>query len=106
MQQMTPFDGGDGTIKDGAVGTHSVAEMAPLDGADGTKEWRKWHSLKLLNTSTNTLEAHSTTQADPAEVLPSSWVLRKLLVQNRAHPRVTKDLLAANASAKAFVSWL
>jgi len=32
--------------------------------------------------------------------------LRKILVQNRAHPRVTKDLLAANASARAFVSWL
>jgi hypothetical protein len=106
MAQVTPLDGGDGTINAGAVGTHSVAEMALLDGADGTKEWRKWHSLKLLNTSTNTLEAHSTTQADPAEVLPSSWVLRKILVQNRAHPRVTKDLLAANASAKAFVSWL
>lgn len=106
MAQVTPLDGGDGTINVGAVGTHSVAEVAPLDGADGTKEWRKWHSLKLLNTSTNTLESHSTTQANPAEVLPSSWSLRKLLVQNRAHPRVTKDLLAASASAKAFVSWL
>ncbi len=106
MAQVTPLDGGDGTINGGAVGTHSVAEVAPLDGADGTKEWRKWHSLKLLNTSTNTLESHSTTQANPAEVLPSSWSLRKLLVQNRAHPRVTKDLLAANTSARAFVSWL
>lgn len=67
MAQVTPLDGGDGTINAGAVGTHSVAEMAPLNGADGTKEWRKWHSLKLLNTSTNTLESHSTTQADPAE---------------------------------------
>jgi hypothetical protein len=106
MAQVTPLDGGDGTINAGANGTHNVAEMAPLDGADGTKEWRKWHSLKLLNTSTNTLEAHSTTQADPAEVLPLSWSLRKLLVQNRAHLRVTKELLAANASARAFVSWL
>jgi len=106
MAQVTPLGGGDGTINAGAVGTNSLAELAPLDGADGTKEWRKWHSLKLLNTSTNTLESHSTTQADPAEVLPSSWALRKLLVQNRAHPRVTKELLAANASARAFVSWL
>lgn len=106
MAQLTPLDGEDGTINAGAVGTIKMAEMAPLNGADGTKEWRKWHSLKHLNTSTNTLEAHSTTQADPAEVLPSSWVLRKILVQNRAHPRVTKDLLAANASTRAFVSWL
>ena len=106
VAQLTPLDGVDGTINAGAVGTIKMAEMAPLNGADGTIKWRKWHSLKHLNTSTNTLEAHSTTQADPAEVLPSSWVLRKILVQNRAHPRVTKDLLAANASTRAFVSWL
>jgi hypothetical protein len=38
--------------------------------------------------------------------VPSSWVLRKILVQARVHPKVTKDLLAKNASVQAFVSWL
>jgi hypothetical protein len=28
------------------------------------------------------------------------------LIQSRVHPKVTKDLLAKNASVKAFVSWL
>jgi hypothetical protein len=96
----------DEPIFGGASGTINVAEMALLNGAEGTKEWRKWHSLKLLNTSTNTLESHSTPQAELEEVLPSSWSLRKLLIQNRAHPRVTKELLAANVPVRAFVSWL
>ena len=69
MAQVAPLDGGDGTIKAGASGTHNVAEMAPLNGVDGTKEWRKWHSLKHLNTSPNTLEAHSTTEADRKSVV-------------------------------------
>jgi len=106
MAQVALMAGGDDTIKHGAVDTHNVAQVALLDGADGTDEWRKWHSLKHLNTSPNTLESHSTTQTDPVEVLPAAWSLRKLLIQNRAHPRVTKELLAANASVQAFVSWL
>jgi hypothetical protein len=82
-----------------------MAEMAPLDGAVGTLAWREWHSIKHLNTNSNTQERTSTTQDTPAAA-PSSWVLRKILVQARVHPKVTKDLLAKNASVQAFVSWL
>jgi hypothetical protein len=32
--------------------------------------------------------------------------LQNILVQSRVHPKVGKDLLAKNASVKAFVSWL
>jgi hypothetical protein len=83
-----------------------MAEMAPLDGAVGTLKWREWHSLKHLNTDSNTQERISPTTQDTPAAAPSSWVLRKILVQARVHPKVTKDLLAKNASVQAFVSWL
>jgi len=84
-----------------------MADLSPLGGADDTIGWREWHSLKHLNTSQKSQERISpTTQDKPAAAVPSSWVLRKLLIQSRVHPKVTKDLLAKNASAQAFVSWL
>ncbi len=106
------FDGAIDTIKlaqvallNGADDTINLAQMTPLDGAVDTDEWRKWHSLKHLNTDSNTVKAHITTNAETVAV-PSTWVLRKLLIQNNAHPKIVKELLAANASVQAFVSWL
>lgn len=107
MAQMAPEGGADSTHTAGANGTHRMAELAPLGGADDTIGWREWHSLKHLNTSQKPQERISpTTQDNPAAAVPSSWVLRKLLIQSSVHPKVTKDLLAKNASVKAFVSWL
>jgi hypothetical protein len=107
MAQMAPVDGADDTHKPGANGTNTMAEMAPLEGADGTIAWREWHGLKHLNTSQKPQERITpTTQDSPAAAVPSSWVLRKILTQSRVHPKVTKDLLAKNASARAFISWL
>jgi hypothetical protein len=106
------FDGANGTHKmaelalsDGADDTHKLAQMAPLDGAVDTTRWREWHSLKYLNTDSNTDQTHPTTCEEPVAA-PSDWNLRKLLLQGNAHPRVVKELLSANASAQAFVSWL
>ncbi len=106
------FDGAIDTIKlaqvallNGADDTINLAQMTPLDGAVDTDEWRKWHSLKHLNTDSNTVKAHITTNAETVAV-PSTWVLRKLLIQNNAHPKIVKELLVANASVQAFVSWL
>ena len=106
LAQLAPTDGADDTIKHGANDTHRMAEMAPLDGAVGTLKWREWHSLKHLNTDSNTQERITPTTQDTPAAAPSSWVLRKILVQARVHPKVTKDLLAKNASVQAFVSWL
>lgn len=106
LAQTTPTSGAVGTITPGANDTHSVAEMAPLDGADGTLRWREWHSNKHLNTSPNTQESITPTTRDIPAAAPASWVLRKILVQARVHPKVTKDLLAKNASVRLFVSWL
>ena len=107
------FDGASDTIRlaqvapmDGADDTYRMAEMAPLDGASGTPGWREWHGLKHLSTDLKTPERITpTTRITPA-VVPFKWILRKILAQAHAHPKVTKDLLAKNASAQAFVSWL
>jgi hypothetical protein len=81
--------------------------MAPINGADGTLKWRGWHSLKHLKTdSNNTPQSTDTTSTKAAAVFPTTWFLRKLLIQNHAHPKVTKELLSKNASARALVSWL
>jgi hypothetical protein len=104
--EVASLNGVDGTIKSGANGTHSMAELAPMDGAGGTLKWREWHSLKHLNTDSNTQERITpTTEGTPAAV-PSSWVLRKILIRSHVHPIVTKSLLAKNASVRVFVSWL
>ena len=107
MARMTPVHGADDTHKDGANGTHTMAQLAPLEGANGTLSWREWHGLKHLNTSQKPQERITPTTKDSlVAAVPSSWVLRKILVLSRVHPKVTKDLLAKNASVKAFVSWL
>jgi hypothetical protein len=118
--------GADDTIRSGANGTHTMAEMAPLDGAGGTVVWREWHGLKHLNTSQNTSERITSTTQDslvvavpsscPVGVVPAAlrrggtmphrWVLRKILIRSHVHPKVMKDLLAKNASVRMFVSWL
>jgi hypothetical protein len=92
-------------LSNGADDTINVAQMSPLNGAVDTDGWRKWHSLKHLNTDLNTCKAQITTKPEPVAV-PSHWVLRKLLVQNNAHPKIVKEMLAANASVQAFVSWV
>jgi len=105
--QVAQISGEVDTITRSAPGTHSVAHVTPMEGGDGTEAWRERHSLKHLTTVPNTTELiTSTTQTLAAAVLPSNWVLRKLLVQNHVHPKVTKELLSANASAQAFVSWV
>jgi predicted DNA-binding transcriptional regulator AlpA len=107
MARMAPVDGAVDTHKDGADGTHTMAQLAPMEGADDTNGWREWHRLKHLNTSHKPQKrVTTTTQDDPAAAVPSSWVLRKILIQSRVHPKVAKDLHAKNASVKAFVSWL
>jgi hypothetical protein len=97
MAQMSLADGGDDTI--------NLAQMTPLDGAVDTDEWRKWHSIKLLNTDSSTYKTHSTTSLEPVAV-PENWNLQKLLLQNNAHPRVTKELLAKNVPVQRFLSWI
>jgi hypothetical protein len=90
----------------GADGTQAMAEMAPSKGAHGTAGWREWRSLKHLSTDINTQGRNApSTQIQSADV-PSSWLLRKLLIQSHLHSKAIKELLAKNASVLAFISWL
>jgi hypothetical protein len=59
-------------------------------------------NTKKKNTST-TKHARS---AKAAEAVPSFWELEALLGQNDVHPKVQKELLEAQASVHAFVSWV
>lgn len=56
------------------------------------------------NTST-TQHAHAKT-AEAAGVAPQFWELESLLQQNDVHPKVQRELLDAQASVHAFVSWV
>jgi hypothetical protein len=57
-------------------------------------------NTKKNNTS---ITQHSQQAAGAA---PAFWELKTLLRQNNVHPRVQRELLEANASVHAFVSWL
>lgn len=69
----------------------------------------KTNLLSSVNTTTfNTSHDESEKQHDPSVeqgvVLPSAWVLDRLLVQSRVHPKTQKTV--RGGSAKALVSWL
>ncbi|HUH96617.1 MAG TPA: hypothetical protein VLZ89_04610 [Anaerolineales bacterium] len=104
--QMAPPSGGDDTHKPGAPDTIGAAQLAPRHGAAGTNGRREWHRLKHLSTFPDSAKSSTTTTQTTAAAVPSAWVLRKLLIGNHVHPRVTKRLLAGRASAQAFVSWV
>lgn len=57
-----------------------------------------------LNTSRSEGDKHSDPTVGQGAVLPSAWVLDRLLVQNKVHPKTQKTV--RGGSAKALVSWL
>ena len=57
-----------------------------------------------LNTSRREGENESDLSVGKGAVLPSSWVLDRLLVQNKVHPKTQKTV--RGGSAKALISWL
>jgi hypothetical protein len=103
---MASFIGEIDTIKNGADGTHTKAQLTRKEGGVDTSAWREWHSIKHLNNISNTTDVNTSTIQKQAAVVPQSWILRKLLIQNHVHPKVIKELLSANASVLAFVSWI
>ena len=69
----------------------------------------KPNPLNSVNTTTlSTSHVESEKQDDPTvekgAVLPSAWVLDRLLVQNKVHPKTQKTV--RGGSAKALISWL
>ena len=93
-----------------ADGSNSQTQMAALVGANGSNmvdaNGTALNSLKHpLNTNKNNT---STTQhaENSAGVVPKFWELETLLQLNHVHPKVQRELLEAQASVHAFVSWV
>lgn len=57
-----------------------------------------------LNTSRSQGDKNSDSMVGQGAVLPSAWVLDRLLAQNKVHPKTQKTV--RGGSAKALVSWL
>jgi hypothetical protein len=57
-----------------------------------------------LNTSPDESEKQGPPTVEKGVVLPSAWVLDRLLVQNKVHPKTQKSV--RGGSARALVSWL
>ncbi len=93
-----------------ADGTNSRTRMAGLVGANGSNmvdaNGTDLNSLKhpLSTHQNNTSTTQHTRTA--AEAVPAFWDLKTLLQQNDVHPRLQRELLEAQASVHAFVSWV
>lgn len=101
-----------GSHKADADGSHNQTQMEGVTGANGSNMADANGSV--LNSFKHPLNTHkkntSTTQHARGEetveaVIPDFWELESLLQQNDVHPRIQKELLEAQASAHAFVSW-
>jgi hypothetical protein len=99
-----------GTIRVDADGSNSQTQMAVvvdangsnMVGANGTALSSFKHPLNTHTKNTSTTQ-HNDKAAGAA---PAFWKLETLLQQNDVHPKVQKELLEAQASVHAFVSWV
>jgi hypothetical protein len=99
-----------GRIRVGADGSNSQARMEGLVDASGSNmvdaNGTALNSLKHpANTKKNNTSITQHSQRAEGAV-PAFWELKSLLRQNNVHPKVQRELLDANASVHAFVSWV
>lgn len=89
-----------------ANGSNSRTQMEAMTGADGSNMVdANGTVLNSLKHTLNTQENNTSTTAG-TEAVPDHWELKTLLQQNHVHPKVQRELLDAQASVYAFVSWL
>ena len=93
----------DGTNNAGADGSNRLdANGTNMAGANGTVKSTLKHPLNTQRENTPT-----TLHIEEAEeVAPAHWELKRLLHQNNVHPKVQRELLEAQTSVQAFVSWV
>jgi hypothetical protein len=102
--------GANGSISLDADGSNSRTQMEAIVGANGSN--RVDANGTVLNSLKHPLNTQrkntSTTQhaEKTAGVAPHFWELETLLQQNDVHPKVQRELLEAQASVQAFVSWV
>jgi hypothetical protein len=104
--------GAHGSISAGAHGSHSPgahgsytlgAHGSHMAGANGTVK-NSFKHLKNTHTANTATTQHGDLEAGAAA--PLRFELRRLLGQNKVHPRVQKELLDCGARVHAFVSWV
>jgi len=101
-----------GRIMAGADGSHSQTQVEAIADANGSNmadaNGSVLNSFKHpANTDKeNTATTQHARRANPAEAAPRFWELETLLQQNDVHPKVQRELLEAQASVHAFVSWV
>jgi hypothetical protein len=104
-----PLDA-NGSIRVDANGSNSQTQMEALAGANGSIMVDANGTVKstlkhLLNTQReNTPTTQHAEEADATA--PANWELKTLLRHNNVHPKVQRELLEAQASVQAFVSWV
>lgn len=64
------------------------------------------HPRNTDKKNTSTTQHANSKAAEAAGVTPQFWELESLLQQNDVHPKVQRELLEAQASVHAFVSWV
>ncbi|MBI3175144.1 MAG: hypothetical protein HYZ25_15565 [Chloroflexi bacterium] len=100
----------DGTHMADAPGIHIRTRVEGIAGAGGSRmadaDGTGFNSFKHpVNTNRkNTSAPQHAVQV--AEAAPPFWELEALLQQNEVHPRVQRELLEAQASVHALVSWV
>jgi hypothetical protein len=113
-----PLDA-NGSIRLDANGSHRVdangsisqTQMGALVDADGSHmvdaNGSVLNSFKHpLNTDKKNTSTTQHVHAKPAAGAPPFWELEALFEQNDVHPKVQRELLEAQASVQAFVSWV
>lgn len=94
----------DGSNSAGADGSNRLdASGSNMAGANGTVKSSLKHLLNTHGENTHTTE-HGNPGAGAAT--PVHWELKTLLRRNHVHPKVQRELLEAQASVRAFVSWV
>ncbi|MEW6028128.1 MAG: DnaA N-terminal domain-containing protein [Chloroflexota bacterium] len=95
--------GASGSISQTQLGAIVDANGSHMMDADGSDLNTLKHPRSTFKKDTSpTQHAHVKTAA----AAPPFWELETLLQQNDVHPKVQKELLEVQASARAFVSWV
>ncbi len=108
-----------GSHKTGANGSHMVdadgsnrgtqveaivdANGSHMAGANGSVLNTYKHPVNTYQTISSTTEHENAGATTP---IPDFWELKTLMEQNDVHPKVQRELLEAQASVHAFVSWV
>ena len=105
--------GANGSIRVDADGSNSQTQMGVLAGANGSNMVDAngsvlnsfKHPLNTYQDNTSTTQ-HDKSAAEAVGTVPDFWELEILLQQNNVHPKVQRELMEAEASVHAFVSWV